>query len=302
MGQKRLASFAGVLVAALAGAVPAQARTLDITKAEDALIVSRKIACGSTTDNKVRFGVWFGRAYGRVPWEKDRHVFNVIGTNVRQCVSFKDAARGNGYRSVAREVMFYLDPKTNKVLETWDNPYTGQKNTVIHVANDPVNMREPTYAKNRDGTPIKVELEPLGKDLFTSRSEVPLYYENPLMGPYQKEMGGMYQAMEIFTRFLPANILDSNAKDLTGNHLAWNRVSQWLPWMDMEGRPGAMIFVTAGNSVNSFEELDPILKDQISRNFPKYKEPPPADDARPNETSWTYFKKIKEGIEKQSVK
>ncbi|MBL8642893.1 MAG: DUF1838 family protein [Rhodospirillaceae bacterium] len=278
------------------------ARTLDTSVPEDALIVQQKIICGSTEAGRVRFGTWWGRAYGRVPWEKDRVLFNVVGTNVRQCAVVKDPERGTGFRSVSREVMFYLDPKTNKVLETWDNPYTGQKNTVIHVANDPVNMREPQFARAKDGTPVKVELEPVGKDLLVSRSEVPLYYDNPLLGPYQKEMGGTYQAMEIFTRFYPKDLLDSSKKNLSGSHLAWNRVSQWLPWMQMEGRPGTMIFVTAGNSVNGFDDLDPILKDQISRNFPKYKEPPPTSDTRPNETSWTYYKKIKDGSEKQSVK
>jgi hypothetical protein len=290
------------VVAGLGAGAPAVARTLDLTKPEDALIVSRKIICGALDDGKVRFGTWFGRAYGRVPWERDRHLFNVVGTNVRQCVTVKDRERGEGYRSVSREVMFYLDPKTGAVLESWDNPYTGQKTRVIHVANDPVNMREPTFARDKAGVGIKVDVEPLGPGRFVSRSEVPLYYENPLLGPYQKEMGGMYQAMEIFTRFLPADLLDSGVRTLSGAHLAWNRVSQWLPWMNMEGRPGIMIFVTAGYSVNRFEDLDPVLKDQIGRNFPKYKEPPPADDARPNETSWTYYKKIKDGTETQSVK
>lgn len=279
-----------------------QTRMLDLDKPEDAYVVMRKIICGSTQDGKVRYGTWWGRTYGRVPWEKDRHIFNVMGVNVRQCATVKDAERGEGFRSVSREVMFYLDPKTNKVLETWDNPYTGQKNTVVHVANDPVNMREPMFVRGKDGAPIKIALEPVGKDLFSYRSEVPLYYENPLLGPNQKEMGGMYQAMEIFTHFYPKDLLDASAKDLSGAHLAWNRVSQWLPWMMMEGRPGSLIFVTAGYSAKGFDELDPALKDQISRNFPKYKEPPPATDSRPNETSWTYYKKFKVGEEKQNVK
>ena len=282
-------------------AATANARTLDVGKPEDALIVGRKITCGTTEDGKVHYGTWWGRAYGRVSWEKDRHLFNVVGVNARQCATVKDPERGNGYRSVSREIMFYLDPKTNRVLDTWDNPYTGQKNTVVHVANDPVNMREPTFARGRDGTAAKIELEPFG-DTYVNRSEIPLYYENALAGGYQKEMGGMYQAMEIFTRFLPKSLLDSNAKELKGNRLAWNRVSQWLPFMNMEGRPGIMIFVTAGGPVDKFEDLDPTLKDQINRNFPKYKEPPPLDDKRPNETSWTYYKKIKDGKETQSVK
>ena len=293
--------YSFIWLAAAMTAAPAVARTLDVGKPEDALIVSRKITCQTTDDATFRYSTWWGRAYGRVPWEKDRHLFNVVGSSVRQCMTVKDAERGTGFKSVSREVMFYLDPKTNRVLDTWDNPYTGQKVTVVHVANDPVNMREPSFARAKDGTPIKIELEPFG-DLFVNRAEVPLYYENTLNAAFQKEMGGMYQAMEIFTRFIPKSILDSSRKTNDGGHLAWNRVSQWLPWMNMEGRPGIMIFVTAGGPVAKYEELDPILKDQIGRNFTKYKEPPPLDDKRPNETSWTYYKKIKEGKETQSVK
>jgi len=288
------------LTAAASGA--ATARQLDPNNAEDAWVIMRKIICGSLEDGKVRYGTWWGRTYGRVPWEKDRHIFNVVGTNVRQCVTVEDKDRGKGFRSVSREVMLYLDPKTNQPLATWDNPYTGQKVTVVHVANDPVNMREPMFPRAKDGTPLKVQLEPMGKELYSYRSEVPLYYENPLLGPNQKEMGGMYQAMEIFTHFYPKDLTDSTAKTLSSSHLAWNRVSQWLPWMVMEGRPGALIFVTAGYSAKGFDELDATLKDQITRNFPKYKEPPPTDDSRPNETSWTYYKKFKEGKETQSVK
>ena len=35
-------------------------------------------------------------------------------------------------------------------------------------------------------------------------------------------------------------------------------------------------------------------KDEIATNYPVYRTPPPGDDARPNETSWTYFKKAVE--------
>jgi hypothetical protein len=34
------------------------------------------------------------------------------------------------------------------------------------------------------------------------------------------------------------------------------------------------------------------MLEQIATRFPKYAEPPATDDTRPNETSWTYFKKL----------
>jgi hypothetical protein len=295
----RLIAAALCLLAPLGAA---SARTLDLGKPEDALIAYRKIVCGSTKDEHVRYSTWFGRTYSRVPWEKDRYLFDVIGTNIRRCTGASDPRRGPGFRSVSRELMFYIDPKSRKPLETFANPWTGESNAVVHVANDPVNMRESMFARDKDGKPFALELERMG-DLFVSRSEVPLYYTNVLGGAFQKQMGGMYQAMEIFTRFVPAReLLDSAIASPKGMHIAWNRVSQWLPWMDMEGRPGQLIFVTAGSSVERFDDLDPVLKDQIARNFPAYREPPPADDARPNETSWTYYKKVKEGKEKPSVR
>lgn len=104
-----------------------RARTQDLSKLENALVVSRKIICGWSEDDKVRFGTWSGRAYGRVPWAKDRYRFKVIGTNVRQCGTVIDPERGVGYRSVSREIMLYVDLTTNVVLGDWTNPYTKQK-------------------------------------------------------------------------------------------------------------------------------------------------------------------------------
>jgi hypothetical protein len=74
--------------------------------------------------------------------------------------------------------------------------------------------------------------------------------------------------------------------------VAWSRVSQFMPWMEMGGRIGYIIFSGAGKRVAGFDALPDVLKSEISSNYPEYKEPPPLDDARPNETSWTYFKKV----------
>jgi hypothetical protein len=43
--------------------------------------------------------------------------------------------------------MVSLDPKTNEIVDRWQNPWTGETVEVIHVANDPVNMRQPRYAR-----------------------------------------------------------------------------------------------------------------------------------------------------------
>ena len=52
-----------------------------------------------------------------------------------------------------------------------------------------------------------------------------------------------------------------------------------------------MIYHGAGKRVRSWEELPQILRDEVARNYPGFDSPPPLDDDRRNETSWTYFKK-----------
>ena len=147
-------NFLSILAAAIAllvAAAPARpAGPLDPARPEDALLLNRKMNC-SLEDGLPVIHWWKGTMMSRVPGERDRVLFNVQGMNIRQCGSFSDPKRGPGFRSVSREVMLYLDPQTNAVLERWKNPWTGEEVEVIHVANDPVNMRTPTFAYGADG-------------------------------------------------------------------------------------------------------------------------------------------------------
>lgn len=268
---------------------PAAAQKLDLTKPEDQVAASRKLAC-SLTDKKPAAWWWTGHVYSRVPGEKDRLLFNVQGWNVRQCVTLQDPKRGTGYRLVSRELLFYQDPKTNEIVRTWTNPWTNEQVEVLHVANDPVNMR-PTFPIDEQGNPatnFKADFKD-GKGFFAS--EVPLFYPNPLQGAYQPYVGGMYQAIELFNFFFDeAQLLDRKA-ELDSGLVSWGRVSSFLPWMKMGDRPGSLIFNTVGKRVAGIAALPPAIQAEINANYALYKEPPPVDDARPNETSWTVFKK-----------
>ena len=39
------------------------------------------------------------------------------------------------------------------------------------------------------------------------------------------------------------------------------------------------------------------MKEEIAAHYPDYAEPPPLDDARPNVTSWIYYRRVSEGVE-----
>ncbi len=275
-------------LAALALSTSAQARMLDPNVPADAVEIAKRVQCGEA-DGKPAVYHWSGNVYSRVAGEPDKLLFKGEGMNVRQCVSVDDPKRGKGWRMVSREIMLYLDPKTGEVLRNWANPWTGETVEVMQIANDPVNQR-PSFAINADGTPYKSNMRREGRWLFMP-VEVPLFYTNPLSGEYQDYVGGKYHAMEIFDfAFDAAEMLDT--KNSTAYPVvSWVRISDWMPWMKMRGRQGQMVFNAMGNKLKSYDELPKVLKDEIALNYPNYTAPPPADDARPNETTWTVFKK-----------
>jgi len=285
----RIILLLSVSALAVLMAMGVSADTIDASTADGSVQVNRKIQC-SLNDLEPVVYTWAGRAYSRVPGERDKHIFNLEGMNIRQCVTVTDAQRGTGFRVISREIMLYLDPQTNEVLRTFKNPWTGSDNEVIHVSNDPVNGR-PNFGRDKDGNPAVRPLRQINGTWYMS-FEAPLFYPNPLAGNYQKYVGGTYHATEIFDfNGDLAELLDAS-QPISYPIVSWVRIAKWLPWMEMGDRAGLLYFNATGKKLQSFEQLPDVMKREIAANYPAYRTPPPADDDRPNETSWTYMKKI----------
>jgi hypothetical protein len=278
--------MAGTALLALSNV--AFARTLDPAIPADAFEISKRVQCGEA-DGKPAVYHFGGKVYSRVDGEPDRLLFLAEGMNVRQCVAVSDPVRGKGYRLVSRELLLYLDPKTGEVLRKWSNPWTNESVDVMHVHNDPVNQR-PSFPVGADGKPFMMSLQREGRYLFMP-FEVPLFYTNPLAGDYQDYVGGQYHAMEIFDFGMIADETLDTKNATAYPYVSWKRISYWLPWMKMRGRQGTLIFTAMGSKLRRFDELPKVIKDEIALNYPTYTAPPAGDDTRPNDTTWTVFKR-----------
>jgi len=277
----------GASAVAAAGLLTPEARR----EGAEALAWSKKLTCGTTEQGVTRYGMWEGKLYSRAPGEKDRLLFTVIGMNTRQCAHATDPQRGDGFRSVSREIMVYLDPASGQIIDQWKNPWTGETVDVVHVANDPVNMSRPTFATMPDGNPLVVTLRQY-EDTLVASSEVPLFYTNPLTGDYQEYVGGQYHAMEIFnTYYRTADFTNAKQTRISDSRISWQRISGWLPWMKMGERPGLMIFNATGFSTFDRKKIPANLLQILETRYPQYLTPPPLDDTRPNETTWTVTRK-----------
>ncbi len=266
------------------------AQAFELDTPEGQLRAFRRMQCSEVDGEVVTYG-WRGRAYSRVAGEADRHLFDVEGMNIRHCTTVEDAEKGTGFRLITREILLYLDPATGEILRTWTNPWTGKENEVLHVANDPVNQG-PIFAVNR-GQPFSMPYQFLDGNWWVT-STVPLFYRNPLGGDYQTYIGGTYHATEMFNFMGDVASLTSDDTSTADVAIGWVRLSDWLPWMEMQGREGVIYMHTAGRKLQSYDDLPDIMKNEIATNYPEYNKPPPLDDTRRNETSWTYFKKMVE--------
>jgi hypothetical protein len=286
--QRRGARRAPEVKAQAPAAVPA----IDLDTPAGVMMANRRIWC-TMTDGEPVYWHWRGEAFSRRQGEKDRMLFKVEGLNVRTCAKMNDPARGGDYvRSVSRELLLFIDPVTNQVLSKWTNPWTNEVVDVLHVANDPVNGDFTSVS--RDGQPSKWRANMIGDQWFLV-STAPLFFENPLGGAFQSEIGGAYHATEMFSFSGLTSALTDSARNNVEVAVAWSRMSDWLPWMKMGGREGLVYFHTAGRKLTKWDDVSPLVRGEIDRNYPLYRNPPPIDDRRPNETSWSYFKKVREG-------
>lgn len=263
---------------------------INLATPEGAVAAMRRIWCNGA-DGQPAYWHWRGEVYGRRQGERDRMLFKVEGLNVRTCLAVNDPVRGAGVRTLSRELLIYLDPATGQPLTRWTNPFTGEDVDVVHIANDPVNGE--FFPKSADGQPTQWRGTTIGDEWFLTTT-APLFYSNPLGGQYQAEIGGAYHATEMFNFSGDVSDLENSRNPGASVRVGWVRISDWLPWMKMGGREGLIYMHTAGRKLTQWDDVSPMLRHEVEAHYPAFRSPPPIDDRRPNETSLSAYRKLRE--------
>jgi hypothetical protein len=211
-----------------------------------------------------------GQAWAMVPQERNYRCFKTFGIGASRIEEVKE-----GWRIYSREVLYYLDPDTGAILETWKNPFLGGREVeVMHIANDPVNG---VFA--RQGNPVLAPPYPyvsagdnvvfqwnffIFKPAELTRSEYPLY-----------SSGDKDQHAELWgIQGRKSEILDpkiTSASSVT----SWSRVAGWLPFMEMGTSPGTMVFHSHSMKLmNGVDDIPRYILDYTEKNYAKYLEAP----------------------------
>lgn len=238
----------------------------------------------ASTDGREVFANWWVTVFAVLPGEKPRPILRLDGFNVGRFAKQGDG----GAQFISREVAYYRDLATGKIIEEWKNPFTNESNSVLQVANDPVNNRMPAPKAGEAGRlPFRVT----GNDVFLLL-DIPLGYPNALTpAEFPAESSGpTYLASEHFSFFARVSDLDDPKAASVPTVYNWTRTGPWLPWMKMGTRPGYLLYSGHGKKFASFAELPADVREYTQAKFPQY-QTAPASYASPNETSWTYYKK-----------
>ncbi|HPN40904.1 MAG: DUF1838 family protein [Candidatus Cloacimonetes bacterium] len=232
---------------------------------------------------------WTGKVYGMVPGERRTELFAFEGFSVARLEKAE-----TGYLLLTREAAFFKDPRTGEILETWRNPYLKNAETqVVHIWNDPVNQDFGFSAEEMPLISKFLPSEDLGSELVFYMDLFPLY-ESPLPRKEysQFSQSDIYQAAEFFQFYVPKSaIADSSLTSLPCN-ISWTRISPWMPFMRMGDRKGNLVFACRGSKLEGgFEALPAQIRNYVMEKAPRFATAPD-EYSEPNETSWTYFKKL----------
>lgn len=231
---------------------------------------------------------WKGRVFGVVPGEKRKELFAVEGYFIVRATRKED-----GYYLLGRELAVFSDPRTGEILSTWRNPYTNKDVPVVQVFNDPVNQDCGYREENWPLLPLILPSQDLG-DEIAYYSEIFPYYPNPLSRrdfPLNSQ-NDTYQASE-FTQYTAsrADLADPGLNGVPAS-LTFTRIYPWLPFMRMGERPGNTVMFCRGRKLpGGFRELPQYLQDYVLNTRPEFISAP-AQFSQPNETMWTFFRKL----------
>ncbi len=234
---------------------------------------------GDIAPGKFVTGYGKGTVHGVRDNEKVRPLFEFEIFSTRRVLRQEDQS----YQRLCRELVFYRDLATGKIMDSWDNVYTGERVPVVDIANDPFNYMiseffpdPPSYGGlNKEKPPKRPFLLSWGlnnDNTVTLDSDIHLYYPNALdPEEWPRESAGpMNRVSELFRYFMRREDVENPEMTHLPHNGVWSRVTPWLPWMLMGQAPGHAFYMGRFNNVESLDELPADLLARVEKRYPEY--------------------------------
>jgi hypothetical protein len=194
-----------------------------------------------------------------------------------------------GYQRLHKEAGVYLDPATGKILERWYNPFLEREVDVIQLRNDPVNRE---HLVSQQGTVWGTEAWAMGQDVCFYRNVLIRREADMPVSDYRLySPSDFHEFAELYKYFADRRALEDPATTSAPMVGCNTRVGGWLPWMEMGQREGMLLIQLRYKKLNDISELPRQTLDYYEKTAPDLLEAPTRVTG-PNDTSWSYFKRI----------
>ncbi len=221
---------------------------------------------------------WFGGRVFSVIGDSEiiKPLFDVEGFGIGRTEPQADGS----YRCLWREVGYYKDLATGKIMETWNNPMLGEQVEVYPINNDPVNaVLKPEFTLGFNAT--KDQHAPTIKFLMPwhfvgpnamSAFDVNLDWKSPLDPKvWKRESPGERVRVSEYQQWrVDRKELEDQGSPSLKPYGSWNRVATWLPWMLMGQRPGHLFYRSHTLKLDRVEDLPKDILAYTEKRFPKY--------------------------------
>ena len=251
---------------------------------------------------------WFsGLVFGMLPGKTPDALFGLEGFGLGYTVR-----QDNGsYVSYWKEVGFYKDLKTNQVIESWKNPYTGETNRVMHIHNRMVkgflgpkffssapvgdqagrmDFKFPNYRASDDPTnPFVLNWTTIGNQVsvwMDFRGEVPNLLDPKVW--VRESSGERLPICEMFEYVTDLDKLSDPSLERVEHSGSWIRLAPWLPWMMMGQADGRLFYRCTTRSLNDLDQLPSNITTYAEKNFSEYLNQE-IDEEQPSESSFEVY-------------
>ncbi len=257
-------------------------------------------------------GWYSGLVFGMLPNRTPDALFGLEGFGLGYTVRQDNGA----FASFWKEVGFYKDLKTNQVIETWDNPYTGETNRVMHIHNRMVkgvfgphfrigapvgaqtgrmDFKFPNYRASDDPTnPFVLNWQTIEKQTsvwLDFRAEVPNLLDPKVW--VKESTGERLPVCEMFEYVCDADELRDPSLDRVKHNGSWIRLAPWLPWMMMGQHEGRLFYRCTTKSLSDLSEVPPNIAAYAEKNYAEYLVEELNED-QPSESSFEVYMKENE--------
>jgi hypothetical protein len=280
---------AGGVAAAVAmaggGAAAAPARGLRDLGLEtgdgNARLMTRILA--NLDSSRAKHGWYRGRVMGVAPGAAARDLLGIMGMSSQRAVPLPDRP---GWMLLQREVGFFFDLGTGKVVDRWRNPLNDETVDVLHIANPSVSRDvEPVERDARfyddparaaaSAKPFVLPWQTAGDRLFVEQHSH-FWARNPLDPAVwvRESSGPMLQVSDM----LSYNVSLPKALDPAITSLehwgAWVHVRPWQPWMLMGAAPGHLLYNCFTGSADELAGIPADIVALTRERFPDFLTPP----------------------------